>query len=291
MVSIVILNWNSSVFLERCLASVRSDKADASEVIVVDNGSEDIAVVRHLCASLGVDRLIENRTNLGVAKGRNVGVASTSDDIICILDVDTVVKGGSIRRLADALRKDESIGVIAPRLEAPNGQLQFSCRLFPTVLTQLLRWIPWADWYGCVQEYELRHYDHSRAGDVDAVIGACQVFRKSLFDELNGFHEFSRFGYEDFDFCLRVWLTGKRVVYFPAACVEHFEQRVARRLWHPLTYAHIAALWKFFWKHKYFASRKGIYQRIARRTGRVLHAGSTLTAGDGSPRRGRMCAP
>jgi len=64
--------------------------------------------------------------------------------------------------------------------------------------------------------------DHTRAGPVDWVIGACQAYRSELPSHIGSYDEriFSHGG-EDTDWCLRTWAAGWEVHYVPAAEVVH----------------------------------------------------------------------
>jgi GT2 family glycosyltransferase len=128
--SLVILNYNSETSLERCLRSIRlSHPGSSPEIVLVDNGSHNRRTVRRICSNFGVDQVLENRSNLGVAAGRNQGVRASTGDLICTLDVDTVVTAGALDELAIATQ-GEAAGVCGPQLRFPDGELQFTCRRF-----------------------------------------------------------------------------------------------------------------------------------------------------------------
>ena len=263
--SLVVLNYNSDAFLERCLRSVREFHAGGfPEIVVVDNGSRDIAAVRRICSEFGVDRVLENRLNAGVAAGRNQGVRASSGEIVCTLDVDTVITAGALDTLRYAAQAPAA-GICGPQLRFPDGELQLTCRRFPTIHTKLLRLKPRLDFFRALDYEEMRDLDHSRPAAVDWVIGACQCCPRAVFDELGGYTVFSRFGSEDIDFCLRAWMSGKQVQYVPAAVIYHHEQRVARSLARGLSYSHLASLAKFFAAHRYGFRREPLYRRIAER--------------------------
>src|ERR1041385_628811 len=290
--SLVVLNYNSEAFLERCLRSVREFHAGGfpeivvvdngsrglaalrrglcphaggcPEIVVVDNGSRDLAALRRVCSEFGVDRVLENRLNAGVAAGRNQGVRASSGEIVCTLDVDTVITAGALDTLRYAAQ-GPAAGVCGPQLRFPDGELQLTCRRFPTIHTKLLRLKPRLDVFRALDYEEMRDLDHSRPAAVDWVIGACQCYPRAVFDELGGYTVFSRFGSEDIDFCLRAWMSGKQVQYVPAAVIYHHEQRVARSLARGLSYSHLASLAKFFAAHRYGFRREPLYRRIAER--------------------------
>ena len=55
------------------------------------------------------------------------------------------------------------------------------------------------------------------------VTGACQMIRRSLFEELGGYDEELAVGFNDGDFCLRVLESGHEVVFCPHALLHHRE--------------------------------------------------------------------
>ncbi len=263
--SVVILNYDSEAFLARCLESIRRDRVSPDpELVVVDNGSKHVQAVRRICGSFDVDRVIENRTNLGVAAARNQGVRASNGELICTLDVDTIVTSGAFSELAKMARSPAA-GVCGPQLRSPDGELQYTCRRFPTICTKMLRLMPRYDLFGALPFEEMRDTDHAFSMPVDWVIGACQCYSRAVFEELRGYTVFSRFGFEDVDFCLRAWLSGRCVHYVPSAVIFHDEQRVARGRNRALTVSHLLSLVRYFRTHSYGLSRKRLYGRIAQR--------------------------
>jgi N-acetylglucosaminyl-diphospho-decaprenol L-rhamnosyltransferase len=254
VVSIVILTWNSRALLDACLAALPAATAQvASEVIVVDNGSRDGT------AEL-LDRhpeivTIRNASNRGVAPGRNQGLRAARGEFAALLDVDTVPAPGAFATLVGRLRARPEVGLVGPKLVDPDGQLQYSCRRFPTLLDKVCRRLPARIGRGLVDDVELRWWDHARVRTVDYVIGACQVIRRTALDEVGLLDEHIFYGPEDVDLCLRMHRAGWEVEYVPEAVVMHLERRITRKLWSSLTARHVYGLGYFFWKHGYLWTR------------------------------------
>jgi GT2 family glycosyltransferase len=59
--------------------------------------------------------------------------------------------------------------------------------------------------------------------DVSAVTGACQMVRRSVFEELGGYDEEYQLVFSDIDFCLKAIKKGYRNLYDPFATLIHFE--------------------------------------------------------------------
>lgn len=56
-----------------------------------------------------------------------------------------------------------------------------------------------------------------------AVTGACLMTRRDVFDELGGLSREFPLNYNDVDYCLKVWHSGRRVAYDPDTVLFHFE--------------------------------------------------------------------
>ena len=89
LVSVVIPTWNRSTKLQRALASLRAQRWQHWEALVVDDGSEDDtqAVVTELAKNDPRIRLIV-REHEGVCAARNVGIAAARGGFLAFLDSD-----------------------------------------------------------------------------------------------------------------------------------------------------------------------------------------------------------
>jgi GT2 family glycosyltransferase len=252
--SIVILTWNSRALLEDCLAALPAATGPlASETIVIDNGSRDDTEM--LLARRPDLVVVRNPRNRGVAAGRNQGLRLARGEFIALLDVDTVATPGTFRILVDHLRATPDVGLVGPKLVGRDGELQYSCRRFPTLLDKLMRRLPARFGRDLTDDVELRSWDHATTRDVDYVIGACQVMRRAALHAVGPLDERIFYGPEDVDFCLRMHRAGWRVMYVPQAEVAHLERRVTRKLLSVLTARHAYALAYYFWKHRYLVTR------------------------------------
>lgn len=62
-----------------------------------------------------------------------------------------------------------------------------------------------------------------RPGNFSAVTGACQMFRRDVFEQVGDYNEELAVGFNDADFCLRVWEAGYRTIFTPYAELYHYE--------------------------------------------------------------------
>ena len=289
-VSIVILTWNSERHIDACLASLEQGlRKFSSEVIVIDNGSKDAS-----CAVIennwpGV-RLVRNAENRGVAAARNQGIRLAGGDYVLVLDDDTVVQAGAFDCMVRYMEGRPEVGLCGPKLTDADGQLQLSCRQFPTLTDKLARRLPAFAGRRMTETVEMAHWDHGTVRAVDYVIGACQMMRRRALQEVGLFDERIFYGPEDIDICLRLRQAGWQVVYHPEAVVVHNERRLTTSLRSGLILKHLWGLGYFFVKHGYLLSRRRLYARLSevmRRSGPEA-AHSTTQAMRQSCRDGNM---
>lgn len=225
MLSIVIVNWNTRALLEKCLASIqRYAPFEPVEVIVVDNASDD-GSAEMVCAHFPHVRLLVQGTNLGYARGNNIGIRAASGDFILLLNPDTEFVDDSLQRAVDLLRSMPSVGVLAARLLNPDGSTQSSLRSFPRplpVLFDLLgiaRFFPRSRFFG---KYRYRFFDYDSPAEVEQPMGTFLMTRKEVFDQVGLFDERFPIFFNDVDWCLRVRNAGWMVYYHPKVRVVHY---------------------------------------------------------------------
>ncbi len=262
LLSIVILTWNSLDDIKKCLESIFNNVHFKNyEIIIIDNGSKDgTADYLNTLKDRENTTIVFNDKNSGVAAGRNKGVGLAEGKYILILDVDTIVHPSSVDSLVGFMESKPDVGLAAPKLVDGQGNLQFTCRKYPTVMSKILRRIPlkWAKQR--LKDEQLQDWDHNSLREVDYVIGACQLIKKSVFQSIGLYDEKIFYGPEDVDFCLRVWKNGFKVVYFPEAVITHDEKRVTKKkCFSMITFKHLLGLIYFFSKYKYAFSRDVLY--------------------------------
>ncbi len=242
--SVIIITRNRLKKLMRCLDSI--DKCiPGSEIIVVDNGSTDgtgdFLKDNH---SLVTIRLLANR---GVTVSRNMAIRSSSRKFVMFIDDDAWLEKFDFSRIRDLFSKNMTVGIIAPKLLYPNGDLQESIRSFPTVLsllwrgTALSRFFPNARWY---KSYIKN--DSNKIHEVDWSIFACQIVRRELFDIAGLLDERYFYGYEDAEFCRRAKTKGYQTYFWPDAIIYHDYTRSSARGTNIATLHHLASIGRFF---------------------------------------------
>lgn len=222
--SIVILNWNSSDFLEKCLAALRANPASLPcEVIVVDNASCDGSA-----AMVGREFpeviFIQNTQNSGFARGNNLGAASAHGKLLLFLNPDTEVVAGALEAMISAFQANPSVGAAGCQLLNSDKSVQTSCvQAYPTILGEALdssilqRWFPRGSIWGNAAILS----GEPVVATVECVSGACLMIRREIFEGVGGFSPDYFMYVEDRDLCYRVHRAGFETVYVGSARVIH----------------------------------------------------------------------
>lgn len=222
--SICTVSWNTRRDLERALESVvNSDAGVEVEVVVLDNGSGDGSgeMVRERFPGV---KLVESEENTGYARGYNRAAREARGRHLLMLNPDTVVRPGALKRMVEFLDSEAKAGAAGPRLLNSDGSLQFSCRRFPRPLAAMFRNTPlgrMAPGNRFTREYLMGEWEHERVREVDWISGAAMCIRREAWEEVGGFDEGYFMYAEDVDWCLRARAAGWGVYYVPEAVIVH----------------------------------------------------------------------
>ncbi|MDE5957836.1 MAG: glycosyltransferase family 2 protein [Muribaculaceae bacterium] len=248
--SIIVLTCNQSGFTMRLLQSMLPylrEKGERVELIVVDNGSADGTAAAIEAFRTGNTlrnlRLLRSEENLGVARGRNLGLASAGGEVLMLLDNDTIADGETYDALLRHVAATPGCGIAAPALYSPGGELQASAKPYPGL------WLKVAHLLRPGRELECER-EELRKPHPFYVIGACQVFRREVYEKVGPLDAAIFYGPEDADFCIRVRKAGYTVDYLADLRLTHDWQRATRRSpFSRLGRLHAKALLHFWLKH------------------------------------------
>lgn len=259
-ISVIIITWNAKNFLTTCLESLHKKNSQNNfELIIIDNNSTD-GSLEYIEKNYPHAVLIKNKTNKGVGPARNQGLKIVKGKYVLILDVDTefLTQDGLIK-LYDFFETHNNFGIAGVKLLFPSGEIQHSCRKFPSVMVKLFNRFEKIGKIrdsNSLKEHYMLDKDHDKIQKVDYVIGAFQFIRKEVIDKIGYYDENIFYGPEDIDFCLRAKKAGYDTVFFPDVKLYHFYQRITKKFFTKITWEHIKGLVYFYWKHKYITYPK-----------------------------------
>jgi hypothetical protein len=223
-VSIIIVNWNTKDKLNDCLNSIyRQAPKLTYEVIVVDNASDDGSaemVKREFPEAI----LLQNDENRGFAAANNVGMAVAQGRYILLLNSDTIVLDNAIGQVVSFADLHPESAVVGCKVLNPDGTLQWTCFMFPSLLNMLLsstylyKLFPRSKFFGREQ---MTWWDRNDAREVDVVTGCFMLVRREAIEQIGLLDErFFMYG-EETDWCYRFRQAGWKVIFTPAVEIIH----------------------------------------------------------------------
>jgi len=221
--AVVIVNYNTAGYLERCLASLERCRGGLPiDVLVIDNASHDGSHHRAVDAHPWA-RLIENPTNVFLSPAWNQGARETEAPWLLFLNPDTEWFHGTLAAYVDAARAQRRAGIVGPMIRNPDGSVYPSGRTFPNVLDAVGHAFvsPFTRRNPYTRRYEMDGWDRSTERAVDWVSGACMLMPREAFEDVGGFDERFPLYAEELDIATRLRARGWRVVFTPRVEVLH----------------------------------------------------------------------
>jgi GT2 family glycosyltransferase/glycosyltransferase involved in cell wall biosynthesis len=214
-VAIVIPSYRDAEAVRALVRSIRdTTPADRVRIIVADDasGPEHLA---ELHAIEGIE-IVEGERNAGFAANVNRGLRAAGDELdVVILNSDVITRRHWLATLQYHSREADYVGIVGAKLLYPDGKIQFA---------GTVRNLGAPEWFDHRYRFKPAGFGPATiAQPVLAVTGACMYLRRSLIDEIGEFDERYPMAYEDVDYCLRCWQSGRRVTFAPAAVLTHHE--------------------------------------------------------------------
>jgi GT2 family glycosyltransferase len=217
-ITVVVVNYNSGVYLKDCIASLARQTHRDFEVIVVDNASTDGSLER---IAEKPERLtvLKQADNLGFAAGNNVGARAGRGRWLALLNPDAEANRDWLEALTRAVKAHPDHRVVA--------SLQFGLRdtskLDGAGDNYLAYGYAWRGGFG---------HKASQApgeGTCFAPCGAAALYPRDVFLDAGGFDERYFCYHEDVDLGFRLRLLGERCQFAPTARVKHAGSGISGR--------------------------------------------------------------
>jgi N-acetylglucosaminyl-diphospho-decaprenol L-rhamnosyltransferase len=221
--AVIIVNYNTGPWLERCLGSLDAHRGDIqTDVVVVDNASGDGSQQRAVSAHPWA-RLIQNPTNRYLSPAWNQGAAETDAPYLLFLNPDTEWWRGTLADYVAAAREHPEAGVVGPMIRNTDGTVYANGRTFASaldaaghaLLAPVTRNNPFT------QRLEMGGWDRTTERQVDWVSGACMLLPREAFEAVGRFDEAYPLYAEEFDMAARLSDAGWTVWFTPVVEILH----------------------------------------------------------------------
>jgi GT2 family glycosyltransferase len=225
IVSVVVVSWNTCQLTLNCVRSLEnSRKLLSTEIIVVDNASSD-DTVEQLRRQFPHVHVIENRENLGFARGNNVGLKLCTGRYVALINSDVVVPEGCLEKMVLYLEENARIGMLGPKMILRDGSIGKSVYASPTVWNWFCNAVGLSSLFKhskLFANFELADFDYHKTQDVDTLTGWFWLVRSSALEEVGVLDDqFFMYG-EDIDWPKRFRKAGWRVTYYSEAGAFHY---------------------------------------------------------------------
>ncbi len=225
--SVIIVNYNVSHFLNQCLFSVNNALQNIQgEIFVIDNNSVDdsVKMVRENFPDIN---LIVNKENVGFAKANNQAIRKAKGEYILLLNPDTVVEDNTFEKVIHFMDSHPEAGGLGVKMVDGSGKfLPESKRGLPTPSAAFFKIFGFSKLFPRSKKfsrYHLGFLDEDKIHEVDVLAGAFMLLRKSVIDKIGALDEdFFMYG-EDIDLSYRITQAGYKNYYFPETQIIHYK--------------------------------------------------------------------
>ncbi|MGI5841528.1 MAG: glycosyltransferase family 2 protein [Patescibacteria group bacterium] len=272
VLSIIIVSFNTKEITLNCLKSIKSDKKlqfdlskinpdnkIPSEIIVIDNNSQDGSVPA--LKKLNYVKLIENKDNVGFGKANNQGLKISRGNYVLFLNSDTVILHSAISQSLDWLSSHPEASTCTAQLLNKDKTIQASGGFFPNILN-VFTWSTGLDDLPLINqiikpihphtpEFYTKDAFYTKDHPQDWVTGAFMLTRKSTLDKVGGFDEDFFMYAEELELSYRIHkiFPNYCVYYLVGPQVIHLGGASAISKAHPITNEYLGII-SFFKKHK-----------------------------------------
>ncbi len=212
-VSIIIINYNGKEYLKNCLESIKKNtKYPNYEVVVVDNHSNDksVEMIKEKFPNV---KVIENKKNYAFAGASNIGIKKTNGKYVVLLDNDTIVYLSWLSKLVETAENNEKIGIVSSFIirkglyDYYKGKVSWNDDKITKVI---------------MNDFRKKYPALKRIGKFSHVSVTATLLRRSLFDKIGPFSDYTFLFWEDTELCWRAVLCGYTVLCDFNSLVFHY---------------------------------------------------------------------
>ena len=216
-ISVILVSFNTLELTKRALdylfASLHNLKM---EVFIIDNASRDYSadVLEQEYPNI---KLIKNEVNVGFGRANNQALPYIKSRYVLLLNTESE----TIAKTVQYMDANPQCGILGVKFLDGDGDLQPSCRFFPTPWNIFLNRTGMNRYFGRAKKVGDMSWDHAAIKECDWVPGCYFLIRKEVIEKVGLFDPRYFLYYEEVDLCFAAKKAGWRVIYFPHTSVVH----------------------------------------------------------------------
>lgn len=220
-ISIITLNYNSDIYLEKYLDSIYIFK-DRVRLILVN--IEKKTEWEYPIKPENLELKILDSENIGFAKANNLAARTADSKYLLFLNPDTVIIDDFLYPIISFIDEHPDCGACAPSLLYENLTYQSSTGFKVGIFYEFLE----AFMLISISRnlFKIIHRKQFKKGipiRVSWVSAACMLVKREVFAEAGGFSEEYFLNYEDIDLCRKIEDIGYKNYYFPGVKCIHLD--------------------------------------------------------------------
>ena len=217
-IALLILNWNGVKLLETYLPTVVKHNSSESEIIVVDNASDDNSIL-FLQNTYPYLKRIEFKENYGFAKGYNKAINLITHKYVVLLNSDVRVTKNWLQAPLEFLNSNTDYAACQPKILDDKMPLKFEYAGASGGYIDILGYPFCRGRIFKSLEDDYGQYDQIK--DIFWASGAALFIRREIYLKLGGLDESFFAHQEEIDLCWRILNEGHKIACIPQSIVYH----------------------------------------------------------------------
>lgn len=213
LVSIIVPIYNSIYFIKPFIKSILQTDYPNFEIIIVDDGSND--GTREFLDEVSSKEkkiiFIKTLVRRGIPRSRNIAIENAKGEYVAFAESDMLFDKGWLREALKVLNSSKSIGAVAGKV--------YDYKAKDIVQAVGLKLIPQTLWVVC-RGFGDKDTDEINIRESVSMGAVGSVAKMSVVKKIRGYdEELDRI--DDIDFCLRIWISGYKIVTAPRSITYH----------------------------------------------------------------------
>ncbi len=220
---IIIPTYENEDLTIKCLESIQKNTKEGSyRIIWVDNASKIRSNIERIIKQFN-HISITNEKNLGFVGAVNKGLEQSTAPYICLLNNDTIVSPNWLEKLINALKKDQSLGIVGATTAPPLEPTKYDSHHCTSHIEDIAGKIIFPPFSNLDQfNKDLEQKFSGQTFDIPFVAFLCAVLKREVFQKIGPLDPNYAMGmYDDNDYNIAARRLGYKTQLLYDTCIYH----------------------------------------------------------------------